>query len=608
MCCGIIGVLANSDQSVAQVIRESLKRLEYRGYDSVGIATQFNKKLYIRKDKGKIDDIHRKLNLDTLPGNIGIGHTRWATHGPPSRLNSHPHTDCKNAIAVVHNGIIENFLELREQLIDEGHKFQSETDTEIIPHLIESYLEGNGSLEDAVQKALDRISGSYALVILEQNSGKLICARNESPLVIGIGESALYCASDIPAFLPMTNRVLFMNDGDLAVLQKGEVKINRIRSYPAPIQIRYPVIIDWTPEMAQKGGMPHFMLKEIHEQPTAVQNTLRIRPEEIDRLVNVLNDAKEVVLTAAGTSYHACLYGGYLFAKLDKMNTQQIIASEFAEKMGEALRKDSLILAISQSGETSDTLSAIHYAKKYGAKISAITNVVGSSITRMADDFIYTLAGPEIGVAATKTFLVQITTLALLGISLARVRGILDNSEFKKLNDHLMNIPRCIEWIIEKYEDDIKTTADLLANKPNFLFLGRGINAPTAMEGALKLKEISYIHAEAYPAGESKHGPIALIEPDFPVVFIAPSDTTLDRIIGNIMEMKARGARIISVTDNEKVAGLSNHIFKIPPRIPEILSPLLAVVPLQLFSYYAAIRRNFNPDKPRNLAKSVTVL
>jgi len=608
MCCGIIGVLANSDQSVAQVIRESLKRLEYRGYDSVGIATQFNKKLYIRKDKGKIDDIHRKLNLDTLPGNLGIGHTRWATHGPPSRLNSHPHTDCKNAIAVVHNGIIENFLELREQLMDEGHKFQSETDTEVIPHLIESYLEANGSLEAAVQKALDRIAGSYALVILEQNSRKLICVRNESPLVIGIGDSALYCASDIPAFLPMTNRVLFMNDGDLAILQKGEVKVNRVGTQHAPIQIRYPVIIDWTPEMAQKGGMPHFMLKEIHEQPTAVQNTLRIRQEEIDRIVHVLNDAKEVILTAAGTSYHACLYGGYLFAKLDKMNTQQIISSEFPEKIGEALKEDSVILAISQSGETSDTLSAIHYAKKYGAKILAITNVVGSSITRSADNFIYTLAGPEIGVAATKTFLVQITTLALLGISLAQVRGVIDNSEFKKLTNHLMNIPRSIEQIIEKYEDDIKMTADLLANKPNFLFLGRGINAPTAMEGALKLKEISYIHAEAYPAGESKHGPIALIEPDFPVVFIAPSDTTLDRTIGNIMEMKARGARIISVTDNEKVSRLSDHIFKIPSGTPEFFSPLLTVVPLQLFSYYAAIRRNLNPDKPRNLAKSVTVL
>jgi len=608
MCCGIIGVLAIDGGSVAHVIRESLKRLEYRGYDSIGVATKYNGRLYIKKDKGKIDEIHRKLNLDALPGDIGIGHTRWATHGEPSQVNSHPHTDCKNQIAVVHNGIIENFLELRKELIERGHKFKSATDTEVIPHLIESFIEDGYTLEDAVQSTLAKLHGTYAIVVLYSHLKKLICARKESPLILGVGERALYCASDIPAFLPMTNKVLFLNDGDLAILQGGEIQLRRIQSFSSPIQIRKPVLIDWTPEMAQKGGMPHFMLKEIHEQPKAVQNTLRIRTEEIDRLVKLLNEANEIILTAAGTSYHACLYGGYLFAKLAKINSQQIISSEFSEKIGETLTDKSAILAISQSGETSDTLNAINYARNYGSKISAITNVVGSSITRSADYFIYTLAGPEIGVAATKTFLVQITTLALLGLTLAEIRGILNNSEVQDLRQQLFNIPKLIEQVIEKREDSIKVTADLLAHKPNFLFLGRGINTPTAMEGALKLKEISYIHAEAYPAGESKHGPIALIEPDFPVVFIAPQDNTFDRIVGNIMEMKARGARIISVTDSRKIHDLSDHTFWVPKGVPDIFTPLVNIVPLQLFSYYSAVRRNHNPDKPRNLAKSVTVL
>jgi glucosamine--fructose-6-phosphate aminotransferase (isomerizing) len=607
MCCGIIGVLAVNNKAVSRVIRESLKRLEYRGYDSVGIATKANSRLHLRKDKGKIDEIHRKLNLDTLPGSLGIGHTRWATHGVPSQVNSHPHTDCRNQIAVVHNGIVENFLELREELIETGHRIRSQTDTEVIPHLIEASMEDGQSLEDATQSALEKIHGTYAIAVIEKGARKIVCARKESPLVLGIGKSALYCASDIPAFLPMTNRVLFLNDGDIAVLERGEIKLNRIRGFPPKIQIRDPTVVDWTPEMAQKGGMPHFMLKEIHEQPKAVQNTLRIRQEAIDQLIAKLNDAREVILTAAGTSYHACLYGGYAFARLAKQNSQQIISSEFSEQVGETLGQGTVILAVSQSGETSDTLSALNMAKDRGATILGITNVVGSSITRVADRFVYTLAGPEIGVAATKTFLVQISTLALLGLSLAEARGTLDTSEIQRYRGELQKMPSAIEQIIEKQEEYVKATADRLAHKPNFLFLGRGINTPTAMEGALKLKEISYIHAEAYPAGESKHGPIALIEPDFPVVFIAPGDSTLDRITGNIMEMKARGARIIGVTDNQRVHELSDHTFWIPKGVPDLFTPLVNVISLQLFAYYSAIRRNHNPDMPRNLAKAVTV-
>ncbi|MHA1264665.1 MAG: glutamine--fructose-6-phosphate transaminase (isomerizing) [Candidatus Helarchaeota archaeon] len=608
MCCGIIGVLATNENGVARIIRQSLKRLEYRGYDSVGIATQSNNKLFIKKDKGKIDEIHRKLNLDQLPGNIGIGHTRWATHGEPSQANSHPHTDCHSRIAVVHNGIIENFLELREQLIEVGHSFRSETDTEVIPHLIESFIERGESFENAVQLTLGKLQGSYAIVTLNGDTEELICARKESPLVLGIGNSMLFCASDIPAFLPMTNRVFFVNDGDFIILRYGEVKFNRVRGLQDTIQIRNPVLINWTAEMAQKGGMPHFMLKEIHEQPKAIRNTLRISPNEIDQLAESLNEAKQIVLTAAGTSYHACLYGRYLFTNLNRINPHYSIASEFAENFGQTLSQDTVILTISQSGETSDTLNAIHYAKEYNAKILAITNVVGSSITRIADKSLYTLAGPEIGVAATKTFLVQIVALALINLALARIRGSLDSTEINELQNQLAKIPHHIEQIIEKQEDYIKITADKLAHKSNFLFLGRGIHTTTAMEGALKLKEISYTHSEAYPAGESKHGPIALIEPDFPVVFIAPADNTLDRILGNIMEMKARGACILSVTDSEKIQQISDYTFRIPQFIPSIFLPMPSIIPLQLFSYYTAIRRKLDPDKPRNLAKSVTVL
>lgn len=608
MCCGIIGVLATGKEGVAREIRQSLKRLEYRGYDSVGIATNSDGKLYIKKDKGKIDDIHRKLNLDRLPGTIGIGHTRWATHGEPSKANSHPHTDCKEKIAVVHNGIVENFWELRAELMETGHRFRSQTDTEVIPHLIETFLEGGESLESAVQSTVKRLSGSYALVVLSSDAKELFCARKESPLVVGIGDYALYCASDIPAFLPMTNRVFLVNDGDFIILQEGELKVKRVSGLTTPVAIREPIWVDWTPEMAQKGGMPHFMLKEIHEQPKAVQNTLRIRTDTIDRIAALLNDADQIILTAAGTSYHACLYGGYILSHMNQMITHQTIASEFAETYGQALSEDSVILAISQSGETSDTLSAIHHAKNFNTKIAAITNVLGSSITRVSDQYIYTLAGPEIGVAATKTFLVQITALALVNLALAKMRGSLTSSEIKELQKRLLRIPTDIAQIIEKQEDYIKVTAEKLAIQPNFLFLGRGINTTTAMEGALKLKEISYIHAEAYPAGESKHGPIALVEPEFPVVFIAPNDSTLNRIVGNIMEMKARGACIVSVTDTTKIQQLSDFSFYIPSDVPNIFTPLPSIVPLQLFSYYAAIKRNHNPDKPRNLAKSVTVL
>ena len=604
--CGIIGIVSN-DRHVANLLRECLKRLEYRGYDSVGMTTIYNSTLHTKKDKGKIDEIHQKLNFDTLPGHIGIGHTRWATHGPPSKRNAHPHVDCTRKIAVVHNGIIENFLELRKQLEEKGHVFQSDTDTEVIPHLIEEYIALGYNLADAVREALKQLKGSYAIaVIYAEEPDKIVCARKDSPLVIGVGEKAVYCASDIPAFLPMTNKVIFLNDGELAILTPYSVTVQNLEGEVLTKEIK---IINWTAEMAQKGGFPHFVLKEIHEQPRAIRDTLRTRQEYVDVFVESIMKAKRIYFVAAGTSYHAGLTATYMFSKLAKTYSQAVIASEFPEFIGETLDEDTVIVAITQSGETADTLTAVRHAMKYGAKILAITNVLGSSITRHAHHTFYMQAGPEIGVVATKTFTTQLATLALITINLARQNGALTDMEAKQLFEELYQIPVKVKEIIETHEERAKTLAEKCYLKDNFYFLGRGISTATALEGALKLKEISYIHAEGYPAGESKHGPIALIEPGYPCVFIAPMDETHKHIIGNIMEMKARGAEIIAVIDksDQDVLQLADTAFKMPST-PAIFTPITYIIPLQLFAYYVAVKRGVDPDKPRNLAKSVTVV
>jgi len=604
--CGIIGIVSN-DRHVASLLRECLKRLEYRGYDSVGMTTIYNSTLHTKKDKGKIDEIHQKLNFDTLPGHIGIGHTRWATHGPPSKRNAHPHVDCTRKIAVVHNGIIENFLELRKQLEEKGHVFQSDTDTEVIPHLIEEYIALGYNLADAVREALKQLKGSYAIaVIYAEEPDKIVCARKDSPLVIGVGEKAVYCASDIPAFLPMTNKVIFLNDGELAILTPYSVTVQNLEGEVLTKEIK---IINWTAEMAQKGGFPHFVLKEIHEQPRAIRDTLRTRQEYVDVFVESIMKAKRIYFVAAGTSYHAGLTATYMFSKLAKTYSQAVIASEFPEFIGETLDEDTVIVAITQSGETADTLTAVRHAMKYGAKILAITNVLGSSIIRLAHHTFYMQAGPEIGVVATKTFTTQLATLALITINLARQNGALTDMEAKQLFEELYQIPVKVKEIIETHEERAKTLAEKCYLKDNFYFLGRGISTATALEGALKLKEISYIHAEGYPAGESKHGPIALIEPGYPCVFIAPMDETHKHIIGNIMEMKARGAEIIAVIDksDQDVLQLADTAFKMPST-PAIFTPITYIIPLQLFAYYVAVKRGVDPDKPRNLAKSVTVV
>lgn len=609
--CGIIGAI-HLNGNVAPLLRQSLKRLEYRGYDSSGIATAKAGQLFIKKDKGKIDDIHYRLNFDILPGSIGIGHTRWATHGAPSKENAHPHTDCTDQIAVVHNGIIENYKELRAKLQANGHHFRSQTDTEVIPHLIEDAIKPNSKLDHAVAQILPHLEGSYAIVVLEARRNELVCARKESPLVIGLGQQSMYCASDVPAFLPMTRQTLVVEDNELVQLTSQGALLSRLDhdGQLAELPLRSPTTVQWTIDMAQKGGYPHFMLKEIHEQPRALRDTLRIRKETLENFAHVLHEHQNILTVAAGTSFHATLAGKYMFSQMSNRLFHGVIASEGTDTVATSLGPESAVLAVTQSGETIDTLHAVKHLKNQGCTILAITNTVGSSITRLADHVIYTQAGPEIGVAATKTFATQLATLSSLSIYLGAINGTLTKKEKDEQLDALNHYPDLIESVIRNQESIIKAAAQKYITKSNFFFLGRGISTATALEGALKIKEIAYVHAEGYPAGESKHGPIALVEPDFPVIFIAPDDITKRHLEGNIMEMKARGAQILIVCQEKdtELIGLADQSILLPALPSTYFSPICYVVPLQLLAYYAAILRGHNPDQPRNLAKAVTVL
>jgi glucosamine--fructose-6-phosphate aminotransferase (isomerizing) len=608
--CGIFGCITKNEPA-APIIHASLKRLEYRGYDSVGIATIKNGEVAIKKDQGKIDDVHRMLNLDDLPGTVGIGHTRWATHGAPLKINAHPHTDCTGKIAVVHNGIIENYAELRAELENAGHQFTSKTDTEVVPHLIEEAFRKNPSwtLIEAVTDSVKKLNGSYALaVVYAEESDKIVCARNESPLVVGLGKDATYCASDLTAFLPMTNKAVLINDGELVTLTPGSYGILRIQD--GAEVTREPKIIDWNPEMAVKQGYPHFMIKEIHEQPATLRNTLRPQEHYLDLISTFLDRATEVFLVACGTSYHACLAASYMFSKLAFLPTYPVYASEFIEQHGKSVNIDSTILAVSQSGETADTLAAVTCSQQRAATILGLTNTVGSTLTRVSRVYIGQQSGPEIGVAATKTFTSQLSVLAQLALTLSTKRGKVSQDEMDYLAEKLETLPEIVEEIILTQEEKVKALAKKYRDAKIFFFLGRGINTATAYEGRLKLMEIAYIPAIAFPAGESKHGPISLIEPGFPVVFICPKDgATHKTLIGNIQEMKARGASIISLIeegDNE-IKAMSDDYIEVPKGIPEVLSPIPFIIPLQLLAYYMAIERGINPDTPRNLAKSVTV-
>jgi glucosamine--fructose-6-phosphate aminotransferase (isomerizing) len=613
--CGIFGIItANKDLPVAKLIREGLQRLEYRGYDSAGIVMVNDHKLQLKKEAGRINDINAKLHFDEMPGLMGIGHTRWATHGPPIAKNSHPHLDCLGKVAVVHNGIIENFQQLRKELTVRGHVFKSDTDTEVIPHLIEEQIKKGLDLMEATKAAIKQCEGAFGIVVCAANTPDyMLVARRESPLVIGVdtARGATYAASDIPAFLPLTRTAYILNDNEIAVLKPGTVEIYDL--FSGNMVKRDPYEVQWSIDAAEKGGYPYFMLKELHEVPVKVRDQIRTPQADIDAFASAIVNASHVYITAAGTAYHACLAGKSLFTKFAKIFIQPILCSEFKDELRDCIKPNSVVIAVSQSGETADTLEAVRYAKeKYNAKICSVVNVVGSSLTRYSDHIIITTAGPEIAVASQKVYNTQVTALCLVALRIAELQGTMPADVCRKYREALNGVPTVLEKILVDNEQKIKKLAEKYAKKPNFYFLARGASIAASSEGALKFKEISYSHTEAYAAGESKHGPIALIVKDFHVIFVAPPDDTYDRLIGNVMEMKARGATIIAtVADyDEKITELANDTIRIPHPKDEYfvdLSPLMYAYPLQLFAYYAAVHNGHDPDKPRNLAKSVTV-
>ncbi len=600
--CGIIGYIG--ERPACEVIVRGLKRLEYRGYDSAGIATENGGKLFIRKGAGRIDELTEELGFLDLPGKRGVGHTRWATHGVPSDVNAHPHTDCTGRIALVHNGIIENFAELREELLRRGHVFRSDTDTEVIVHLIEEELKSSENFEDAMRKALLRLKGSFALgIIYTEEPDRLYFVRNESPLVLGIGDGENFAASDVPAFLEYTNKVIFLDDREYAVVTKDSYVVKNLDTGET---VEKPVHeIEWTLEMAEKAGFPHFMLKEIYEQPRAIRDAIHGNADVIRAAAEEIAKYEKIFIVAMGTSYHAGLVGKYLLQRLAKRVLVVEDASEFRYEFDDLVDENTLVIAITQSGETADTLAAMKLAKRKGAKVLAIVNVVGSMATRIADLTLYTHAGPEIGVAATKTYTTQLTVLTMLAIELARVLGTADEEYLNGLEEGLKGIPELVEAAL-KHDKSLRELAESLVDRRDFFYIGRGISVPTALEGALKLKEISYIHAEGLSAGELKHGPLALIEKDVPVVAVAPGGRTFDKMVSNIEEALARGAFVVGLGDREDLKRISSVFVEMPP-VDELLSPLLYIVPLQLLAYHLAVLRGNDPDKPRNLAKSVTV-
>ncbi|MFY9637195.1 MAG: glutamine--fructose-6-phosphate transaminase (isomerizing) [Methanobacterium sp.] len=589
--CGIVACLLNDN--AANVLLECVRKLEYRGYDSVGIAT-LSGDIYIKKDEGKIDEVQKKLDLTNIPGNMGIAHVRWATHGLPTGKNAHPHTDCKKRIAVVHNGIIENYKELKDVLQDEGHIFTSDTDTEVIAHLIEKYMEMGNNLEAATRLATKDIQGSYAIAAISADEpNKIIGVRKESPLIVGVGETDSFIASDVPAILEHTKKVIYLNDNEMVVLDPTGVLVKDMDGNVLDKKVN---IIEWTSDMAEKGGYKHFMLKEIHEQPEVIKNTLS-EFSEIEKVVSKFLEFKRICFVACGTSYHASLVGKYLFETLLGIPTDVVLASEFIFSEG-ALDEETLVIFISQSGETADTLKALKIANKKSETL-AIVNVLGSTATREANHVIYTRAGPEIGVAATKTYVCQLISIYMLAIAMSK-----DN----KLLKALQMVPSYMKNALEM-EDKIIQIAKKYKDSSDFFFIGRGFSYPTALEGALKLKEITYIHGEGYAAGELKHGPLALIDDDIPVLAVVPPGYSHDKTLSNIEEVKARGAKIIALgsSDDEALRSEANDIMGLNGEITEMLSPIPYVVPLQLLSYYISVERGIDPDKPKNLAKCVTV-
>lgn len=608
--CGIVGYVG--PQESADILLDGLRRLEYRGYDSAGLAVQSDGEIKVVRAVGKLRNLEAALRDSKLTGSVGIGHTRWATHGPPSEVNAHPHV--AGPIVVVHNGIIENHLALRKQLIAEGCEIQSDTDTELVAHLIRRRVDGGGSLEASVRGALGELHGAYAIAVLSKNEpGRIIVAKNASPLVLGIGEDETYCASDIPALLPYTRSMLFLEDGELAVLEAGSAVVTTIAGVKVE---REPIAIDWSPVMAEKAGYKHFMLKEIFEQPRALEDTLRGR---LDREAGDVNgqeiglsdeDAraiKRVVLLACGTSNHAAMAGSYYIESLARVPTVVELASEFRGRNA-VIGEGDLVIAVSQSGETLDTLMAAKEAKARGAKVLAVANVIGSAIPRMSDAVFYTHAGPEIGVASTKCFSTQLANLLMFSIWLARRRDAINADRSRELVEGLARVPQLMKETLAGTRQLVANIARRYVDARDVLFLGRGLSFPMALEGALKLKEISYVHAEGYAAGEMKHGPIALIDSSVPVIVLAPKDSSYDRSLSNLQEAKAREAMVIAIANegDEQAREVSHDLIEIPP-VAEEFTPLLTVLPLQLYAYYVADFKGTDVDQPRNLAKTVTV-
>lgn len=607
--CGIVGYVG--DQDAVPILLDGLKRLEYRGYDSSGIAIHHNGKIEVRRSVGKLVNLEKMLSKKGLSGTTGIGHTRWATHGKPSEQNAHPHRS--GGCVLVHNGIIENYLPLKQQLQKEGYRFESETDTEVVAHLVAKYMKQGKCLSDAVLAATKDIRGSYAIAaVCEGEPHSLVVARSGCPLVIGRSGQSSLVASDVMAMLAHTRDVIYLEEGDLAVVTPTDIRMMDAQGRPVT---RTATAITWDAEAAEKSGYPHFMLKEIHEQPQTILDTLRGRYSfetgeadlpDLSLTSEQLVAAGKIWIVACGTSWHAGLVGKYLLEEMVKAPVQVDIASEFRYR-DPLVGKDDLFITISQSGETADTLAAAREAKLKGARIMSIVNVVGSTLARESDGVIYTHCGPEIGVASTKAFTGQLTALYMLALHLGRVRGTLNANDGRIWLERVVALPTRVEHILKR-EAEIVAIAKRYYTKRNFLFLGRGINYPIALEGALKLKEISYIHAEGYAAGEMKHGPIALIDKDMPVVVLAPRDRLYEKTVSNLMEVKARNAPVIAfVSEGERDLGkAADAVFTIPD-VPQLLTPILFVVALQLLAYHVAVLRGTDVDQPRNLAKSVTV-
>jgi glucosamine--fructose-6-phosphate aminotransferase (isomerizing) len=601
------------DEDVVPILLNGLRRLEYRGYDSAGVACVSADGLQVRRAAGKLGNLAAVLEKEPIQSTLGIGHTRWATHGRPTQLNAHPHVSSKGRLAIVHNGIVENYLKLRSELKSQGFEFKSETDSEVLAHLIEREMASGKDLAAAVRQALSKVEGSYGLAVVSLDQpDRVVAARLGSPLVIGLGSGRNYLASDVPALLEHTRDVIFLEDGEVAIIEKGSYQVTDLKGQA---KAKTPTRITWDPLQAEKSGYKHFMLKEIFEQPRVVEDTLRGRIlksegdvflEELKLSDEELKSLRKIFLVACGTSWHAALVGKFLIEEFAGIPVEVDIGSEFRYR-DPLVGASDLVLGISQSGETADTLAAMRLAKDKGAKVMAICNVVGSTMTREALGTLYTHAGPEIGVASTKAFSSQLTALVLMAVYLGRRSGKLAQDRALELLERFRELPRLVEAAL-KQEPQVKAIAKKFAHNRDFLYLGRGLNYPIALEGALKLKEISYIHAEGYPAGEMKHGPIALIDEQMPVVAIAPKSKVYEKVLSNIEEAKAREARIIAVVTegDQQVSAKADHVLQIPAS-EEAFSPILAMIPLQLLAYHVAVLRGCDVDQPRNLAKSVTV-